>query len=85
MAEELSKIKVAESEEFTMPVELEEGEQLLHSNQDSIVVKMLPGQAFAKRVGLRSSKKKGHFPFFAIALACKAWQANFFQLLNFCN
>lgn len=60
LAEELSKIKVAESEEFTLPLKLEEDEQVPHSGQYGVENKTLLAQAFAKCVGLQSFQRKGH-------------------------
>ncbi|PON57964.1 Cyclin [Parasponia andersonii] len=71
LAEELSKIKVAESEEFTVPVKLEEDEQVPHSRQYGVENKMLLVQAFKKRVGLRSFRKKEEDEVFEKSIASK--------------
>lgn len=60
LAEELSKIKVAESEDFTKPVKLEKDEQVPNFGQYGVQNKTFPMQALTKCDGLRCSQRKDH-------------------------
>lgn len=65
LAEELSKIKVAD-----MPVNSKEHVQALRSRQHGVVDKMLPVEAFKKHVSLRSNKNEGHSSASVVVLSC---------------
>ncbi|XP_062098584.1 cyclin-A2-2-like [Humulus lupulus] len=58
LAEELSRIKVAESEDFTKAVKLEKDEQVPNFRQYGVQNKTFPMQALTKCDGLRCSQRK---------------------------
>ncbi|KAF3447210.1 hypothetical protein FNV43_RR12390 [Rhamnella rubrinervis] len=59
LAEELSKIRVAESQEFTMPVKLEERKPIQQGIQYGVADLILPVWAFTKPAALQTVREKG--------------------------
>lgn len=59
LAEELSRIRVAESEEFIMPVKLEENKPLPQCRQCGVADLMFSVQTSAKTAGIQNAPKKG--------------------------
>lgn len=59
LAEELSKIRVAESQEFTMPVKLEESNPIPQCRQFGVADLILPVRALTNLAALQTAREKG--------------------------